>query len=264
MIPTRTFLLQAVMALSCGMASYANAFTMTTPSHAATSSRTAQSSTTELFYNSDNSGNNNDEFDLNTLEERIGTLRLQIMEDDLLRPPNANLKPKDFVKALLEGIFYNEDPRPDAGFMLLLRCSTDQWASKVLDSIGAPPDANLETVAAALGTAIARPHNQYAILVGGDEEGLETSNYVDETTGERNFYVTFPGDTLDFLDGTAWVNVEFRSKTDNSLLVLTGWQLSQRTDGAWLVDQIEWQDYREEYWPGIGREEWMPFEGRRR
>ena len=252
MTPSRSFFLHAVLAC---FAYHSSAFTALPPA-AATRRSTA------VFYNSkDNSDDSSGVFDLKVLEDRIGELRLQILEEDLLRPPNAKLSPKDFVNSLLEGIFYNEDPRPDAGFMLLLRCSTDKWASSVLKSIGAPEDANLEMVASALGAAIARPHNQYAILVGGDEEGLEST--IDEN-GERNFYVNFPGDTLDFLDGTAWVNVEFRDKADNSLLVLTGWQLCQRADGAWLVDQIDWQDYREEYRPGIGREDWMPFEGRRR
>jgi len=252
MIHTRTFFLYAVTA---SIAS-SNAFIAPFAQHKPV---TTTRQTTELFYNNNDNNSNSDEgFDVNTLEERIGKLRLKILEDDLLRPPSAKLAPKDFVCSLLEGIFYNEDPRPDAGFMLLLRCSTDQWADKVLQSIGAPQNADLDVLAAALGTAIGRPNNQYAILVGGDDDQLLNQH------GDRTFYVSFPGDTLDFLDGTAWINVELRSKADNSLLVLTGWQLSQRPDGAWLVDQIDWQDYREEYWPGIGREEWMPFEGRRR
>lgn len=255
MIPSKRFFWQAVAAVSCSIAS-TNAFTA---SPLALTTTAATRPTTELFYNNNDNKNNSDEgFDVDTLEERIGKLRLKILEDDLLRPPSANLAPKDFVHALLEGIFYNEDPRPDAGFMLLLRCSTEKWANAVLQSIGAPQNADLDVLASALGTAIARPNNQYAILVGGDDDQLLDAH------GERTFYVAYPGDTLDFLDGTAWINVEFRSKADDSLLVLTGWQLSQRPDGAWLVDQIDWQDYREEYWPGIGRERWMPFEGRKR
>ena len=27
-------------------------------------------------------------------------------------------------------------------------------------------------------------------------------------------------------------------------------------DGAWLIDGIDWQDFRDDYRPGIGREEW--------
>ena len=203
---------------------------------------------------------NDEGFDKQTLDERISKIRLQILEDDLRRPPNTSLSPKEFVEAVLEGIFHNEDPRPDAGFMLFLRCCTPKWASSVLRAIGAPEDyatCRLEAVASSLGTAMSRP-NQFAILTGEDEKDGPGSN-------EKSFEILFPGETLDFLDGTAWINVELRDKTDNSLLVLMGWQLAQRPDGAWLIDQIDWQDYREKYRPGIGRDEWQgTYEGRRR
>ena len=222
--------------------------------------------TSSLDYSKDSDSENSDGFDLETLDERIGKIRWQILEDDLQRPPNVSLSPRAFVEALLDGIFHNEDPRPDAGFMMLLRCSTQKWASSVLRSIGAPEEyadlknADLDALAASLGSAMSRP-NQFAILTGEDENEKNGSS----DSNERSFDILFPGETLDFLDGTAWINVELRSKTDNSLLVLMGWQLAQRPDGAWLVDQIDWQDYREEFRPGIGREEWQgAYEGRRR
>ena len=244
-------------ALLCATA-HASAFQNMAITKSPLQERTSQSTsspTTALFYNSKNNHDGNDAFDYSILRQRIDNLRLKIMEEDLLRPPNAKLSPQEFIKALLEGIFHNEDPRPDSGFMLLLRCSTQKWTTKVLRSIGAPENANLDMAASALGAAIGRPGNQYAILVGDNS---------DEEQDDPTFYISFPSEALDFLDGTAWINVEFRAKKDYSLLVLTGWQLSQRPDGAWLVDHIDWQDYREKFRPGIGREEWMPFEGRRR
>ncbi|CAB9508736.1 expressed unknown protein [Seminavis robusta] len=257
--------------LSCLSIHFGSAFQAPFPQHGTKTTMRTPRTPTVLYYNDDNhssNNNNDDDFDLSTLERRIGNLRLQILEEDLQRPPNASLGPKEFVTALLQGIFHNEDPRPDAGFMLLLRCSTEQWASKCLQSIGAPKDYdNLDTAASALGAAIGRPHNQYAILVG---EGEEEDDYVLEDVNnsipqDHTFYIDFPGETLDFLDGTAWVNVEFRDASSDDLLVLMGWQLCQRPDGAWLVDQIDWQDYREKYRPGIGRSEWMgTYEGRRR
>jgi len=52
---------------------------------------------------------------------------------------------------------------------------------------------------------------------------------------------------------------QLRNVHDNSLLVATGWQLkrSRRLDGAWLIDRIDWQDFRDLYRPGVGREEWL-------
>jgi hypothetical protein len=33
-------------------------------------------------------------------------------------------------------------------------------------------------------------------------------------------------------------------------------QEEDSSSSAWLVDGIDWQDFRERYRPGIGREEW--------
>jgi hypothetical protein len=86
-----------------------------------------------------------------------------------------------------------------------------------------------------------RPDNQYAIVVGEAED----------------FVPTFPSDPLEYPDGTCWLECRFRSKEDNSLLVTTGWNLQKRkSDGAWLVDGIDWHDFRDEFAPGIGQEEW--------
>ena len=207
---------------------------------------------------------------METLQARIVDLRLQLLEQELQRPPRVGLSPSEFVKALLDGVYHNDDPRPDAGFDLLLRCSTTHWAAELLQSIGAPTDyKDFETAASALGHAMTRPHNQFAILTG--SSSAEDNDDDDEEEEEDNdgddkcpFSVVFPSETLDFMDGTAWCNVELRDTNTNQLLVLTGWQLQQRNDGAWLVDHIDWQDYREEFRPGIGREEWQgTYEGRR-
>lgn len=210
-------------------------------------------SSTQLYYNQspdeNNSSGNSGTFDIGVLHQRIKNLKLKIMEDDLTRPPNAKLDPMEFVEAIINALLHNEDPLPDSGFKLLLQCSTEDWISKLYKSIGAPKTANIDVVASALGTAISRPHNQFAILVGDEEEN---NKY-----GERyDFNISFPNSPLDYYDGTAWVQCALRDKKDNSLLVMTGWSLEKRNDGAWLIDSIDWQDFRDEYRPGIGREEW--------
>ena len=245
-----------------------------TPSVSVTAiSRRTSTSSSSLFYSNNNEDNNNDNrggddstFDLDTLKARIGDLRLQILENELIRPPRVGLSPQDLVQALLDGVYHNEDPRPDAGFGLLLRCSTPKWASELLSSIGAPTDyKDLDTAASALGHAMTRPHNQFAILTGESAEDEQDNEATTTTNAPTKFSVHFPSEALDFLDGTAWINVELRDPDTKELLVLQGWQLQQREDGAWLVDHIDWQDYRAEYRPGIGREEWQgTYEGRRR
>jgi hypothetical protein len=74
----------------------------------------------------------------------------------------------------------------------------------------------------------------------------------------------FDTDPVDYYDGTCWVESRLRSR-GGELLVVVGWSLQQERlwkeddDGSmvvWLLDNIDWQDFRDEYRPGIGREEW--------
>lgn len=218
-------------------------FTTMVPSNYAR--RVAFSRNSLLFYKY--TGENDETFDLDVLHRRITEFKMNMLEEDLQRPPNANLSPRQFVESIFQGLLHNEEPFPNSGFKLLLRASTEKMKSQIYQSIAAPPSADLELVANALGEAIGRPHQQFAILVG--EEG------------DDNYYVSFPSEELDFLDGTCWVQCVLRNRHDGSVMVVTGWQLKEQEDGAWLVDQIDWQDFREDYRPGIGREEWMPFEG---
>jgi hypothetical protein len=98
-------------------------------------------------------------------------------------------------------------------------------------SIGAPPSASEETVATALGEAIARPNNPFAILVGEGE----------------TYKATFPMDVLDYryADGTCWVsNVNCATRTTTRCWSIRdgSCKRDEHGDGAWLVDNIDWQD----------------------
>lgn len=175
------------------------------------------------------------------LRERLLELKVNMIEEEYRRPPNPELSPQRFVSELLKGLYYNADPLPDSGFRLLLRASTSRWRSALYRSVAAPLSAGEEAVASALGQAIVRPRNQFAIIAGEAED----------------YEISFPTDTLDYADGTCWVECRLRDNCDR-LLVVMGWQLEQRkSDGSWLVDNIDWQDFRDEFRPGIGREEWM-------
>jgi hypothetical protein len=204
--------------------------------------------------------------DVDILRERLFSLHLQILEEELARPPNANLGPIEVVKAIMNGLLNAYDPMPDSGFRLLLHSSTPKWRKEILRSVGVPmeeykkkqptkrvanhqthtkKDIDYEIVASALGSSIGRPHNQFAILVGEGEDFV-----LDFSASESQL--------LDYGDGSCWVECRLRDRHTDELLVLTGWDLMQREDdGAWLVDWIHWQDFREGFRPGIGREEWM-------
>jgi hypothetical protein len=181
--------------------------------------------------------------DMSQLRERIQMLKVKMLDEDMNRPPNASLGPTQFVEKILEGLLNSYDPYPDSGFHRLLRASTKEWREKMYHSIGAPPDAPEEMVASALGSALSRPKQQFGILVGTDDA--------------EDYYVCFPSDVVDNLDGTCWLETRLYDSTDHELLVITGWELQQRpSDGAWLVAGIDWQDFRDQYRPGLGREEW--------
>uniref|UniRef100_A0A7S3LF56 Uncharacterized protein n=1 Tax=Amphora coffeiformis TaxID=265554 RepID=A0A7S3LF56_9STRA len=196
---------------------------------------------TALAYSED--GQQDSAFDgsMKILNERLQQLRLEVLEKEVERPPNARLSACDFVKELLRCILENEDPLPESGFRVLLRTATDEWRDAIYHSVGAPPNASEDVVASALGEAIGRPDNQYALLVGEAEE----------------YFPTFPFEPLDYFDGTAWVECRLRDKKDDSLLVSTGWQLQRNSEGAWMVAGMDWQDFREKFRPGVGRQEWM-------
>jgi hypothetical protein len=190
--------------------------------------------------------NDHDVLDYNVLKQRLEKLRVDILEQELRSPPNAHLSPTEFVEACLLCLSQNADPRPDAGFRTFLRASTPRWRNEILKSIGAPPDADLDVSASALGDALSRPHNQYRLLV-----------VVDDDIPNQNdaYRPVFPSDPLDYGD-SCWIECQLRGRNDDQLLAITGWQL-EKIDGIYYVDDIAWQDFRDEFRPGIGRQEWM-------
>jgi hypothetical protein len=146
-----------------------------------------------------------------------------------------------------------DDPTPDAGIRSLLRASTLHWKRLMYRSVGARPKSRMSykeeaDVVSALRSSMGRPNNQYRILLDG-EDGEE----------EEPYNIVFPSDPVDYMDGTpCWVECQLRRKTDHTLMITMGWQLVKDCEnGCWMIDRIDWQDFREKFRPGIGREEWM-------
>lgn len=249
--PFSTLFLLATLGTFLDLFKHAEAFTAFSKS-SRTSMTCSQKSTTmttsSLSYKNSNDDDNND---WQVLNQRLEQMRLDVLEQELQRPPNPQLSATEFVQRLLQCVWDNADPLPEAGFRLLLRTATDEWKAALYASVGAPATANQDVVASALGDAMGRPDNQYAILVGSGG----SNNDSDDTRME--YAPCFPTEPLDYFDGTAWVECHLRDKRDNSLLVSTGWQLKRNAEGAWMVAGIDWQDFRDQFRPGIGREEWM-------
>lgn len=227
--------------------------------------------------------NSNDVFDMESLQERLTSMRRNMMEEEFRMPPNPKLDAKEFITQVLRALYHYDDPLPDSGFRTFLRVATPSWRERIYDSIGArrkrftPPQrggaihdsgsnsgsgtttnpgrtsattitstvaTDEDLIASAIGQALTRSNNQYGILVG---------------EGDQQYTVSFPSDLVDYgEDSSCWLECHLRDRNTDQLLAILGWQLQRReSDGAWLVDHIDWQDFRDDFRPGIGREEWM-------
>lgn len=183
------------------------------------------------------------------LNKRLSQLRADLLEEQMKLPPNPNLNPMEVITLLLQELRHDNASSktllPDSGFRILLRTSTLYWQSILRQSIAAPVDATEEQLVSALSSAMSRPNNQYQILVGGSDDC-------------ENYQLYFPGDVFEYEEGKAWVESQLRHVEDGKLLAIVAWSFVQReSEGSWLVDSIDWQDFRDEFRPGIGREEWM-------
>lgn len=175
---------------------------------------------------------------LEQFKRRKGVVERKALQNQWRRPPNPFLGPVELVSCLLEEL--RHPTSQFSGVTALLETSTESWRDMLRRSVGAPQDATNIQLAPSLEAALGRPNNQFAILM-----GIEDCNY----------QPTFPTDPLDYGD-TCWVECRLRGALDDELLVAMGFSLEKRTDGVWIVSAIDWQDFRDPYRPGIGREEW--------
>lgn len=225
---------------------------------------------TDLSYSKYNSDERFDHLAQKELARRLQIVRQQVLEEEWNRPPYPGCSPEQLVRTILTALWESDDPLPDSGFLLLLRTATKQWRAQILKSIGAPTsqDVDWQLVSSALGAAMARPNNQFGLLVPGDANDHEDETNNDDDhhhhhsrhqplQSELPYILEFPFEPLDYDDGTAWLECQMRDKRTNQLLVITGWTLQRRDDGAWLVDAVTWHDLRDEFRPGVGQTEWM-------
>jgi hypothetical protein len=184
---------------------------------------------------------NSNALSLEQFKRRRDSIELKALKNQIMRPPNPFLGPTEFVTEILREL--RLPVSRSSGVLTLLLSSTLKWRETLVHSVGAPVDAEDVDIAPSLEAALGRLNNQFGILVG--------------SADSEEFVITFPSEPLDYQDGTCWVECRLRGANDDQLLVATGWSLEQRpSDGAFLVHSIDWQDFREAYRPGIGREEW--------
>ncbi len=193
------------------------------------------------------------------LNSRLSHLRASILEEQIHKPPNPSLDPVQLITILLDELREHDDTTstsmlPDSGYRILLRSSTKTWKKELRKSVGAPSQATEEQLVSALSAAMSRPNNQYQILVAPEENDGDDVN---ECYNGEKYHLYFPGDVFHYDEGKAWVESQLRHPRTGSLLSILAWGLSQReSDGSWLIDELDWQDFRDKFRPGIGREEW--------
>jgi hypothetical protein len=231
--------------------------------------------------------------DMKTFQLRKHKLMLQNRQQRWHQPPNPLLEdPIEFVQAILVALQQRKKNGTSNGALCLLQSSTPSWRRILLNSVGAPSDAANDQVAPTLQNALERSNNQFAILTVKLDETITDDNDFSRTATSVQKSWNFPSDPVVFEGDNAidqnemgeverivdncWIESRLRSPKDNELLAVVGWSLQRRqiiqeqhgydssnfdtnTDNfmpCWLLDGIDWQDFRDEFRPGIGREEW--------
>lgn len=162
--------------------------------------------------------------------------------------------PIEFVECLLQQL-----SSPDASInkgQVLLDASSDKWRQAIYQAIGVPTDRSTDTmiIAKSLQDKMSRPDNQFAILMG------QNSN--DDSRTTPSFTTAFPSDIVDYRnDGTVWLECQLRHTDTNKLFVIMGINLIASTtdndDASWKILSLDWQDFREQFYPGLSGREWL-------
>ena len=142
-----------------------------------------------------------------------------------------------FLDGLLESL-----KSPDGG-QRLLDASSASWRKAIYEAVGAPAKADEMIVAKSVADKMGAPQNQFAILLGKAE----------------NFNAEFPSDPVEYDDGMSWVECRLRGADDDKLLVTMGVKLQEKegSEGAWLISSLDWQDFRDKFYPGLSGREWL-------
>ena len=211
--------------------------------------------------NDDSLALDSDSFWLERFQRRKQARSRAIENERLRRPPyNPELvDPQQVISSLLEGLQNNHDPAPYFGMEQLWLASTLNWRRTLLRSMGMDASSILSVVslpalAKSLTSVMARPNQQFEVLF-------------------QEYALEFPMDALELEPGNCWVEARVRDPVTHELWAVLGWTLVQQiphenesedditakisvSDKTWNIESLEWQDFRDDYRPGIGRDEW--------
>jgi len=210
-----------------------------------------------------------------SLNKRLADMRVSILAHTLKLPPNPSLSPVEFIMAVLEELRHPDSLMSQSGYRTLLRSSSERWKLALKNSIGVPSHLEMnknkpmnsstcmdglvteDALVSSLAAAMTRPKNQYQILV---QDFLEDEQEEENTSKhkiEPGYSLSVSEDIIDYNDGKCWVEAQLRHPTNGQLYAILGWSLKRNNEGAWVIDWLDWQDFRDEFRPGHGREEWM-------
>ncbi len=164
--------------------------------------------------------------------------------------PRPEYSPRDVCRLTLGALARPHVPRAYAGAATLARFSADgfapawPWSARALP----PPPPVLSAL-------FDDPRSQYNLLV-----------------HPRRFEVVFASDEPFCADGeSAFEEIHLQAaplggggaaalvpgRGEHGCLVKLGWELTKReADGCWVTSAWHWHDFRDEFRPGLGQEEW--------
>ena len=192
--------------------------------------------------------------------------------------------PNEFVTQILRELRYPKlYPNHLSGVTMLLQSSTHAWRQTLYKSVGCnvdPPklggeDHNTSTVdetriAQSLLSALSNINSQFGILVGvaNDKEfvldfptePVEYEDFVDSSSSsdesEEDSSSSSACSSPSSSSSSCWLECRVRDKFTDELLIVMGWTLVKKEKSSWSIDSLDWQDFRDDFRPGIGREEW--------
>lgn len=167
--------------------------------------------------------------DLRVLSNKIRTI------SSSYPAPTPEFLPQDVISFTLNGLQANDNPVKDSGSSLLLRFSSDKFKLQMRWLIGTSQSP------AVLSSSLRKKESQFHLLL-------------------CPYQYSFPSDTYYSDANRAFQEVQFDGCPDalsgQTLLAKLGWELVRGDDGCWRTDAISWHDFRDEFRPGIGQEEW--------
>mmetsp|Transcript_48332 Transcript_48332/g.54786 ORF Transcript_48332/g.54786 Transcript_48332/m.54786 type:complete len:302 (-) Transcript_48332:494-1399(-) len=226
-----------------------------------------------------NSNASSNFLDMNEFQRRKRKILFHNRKQQWHQPPNSLLEdPIHFILAMLKTLQLQRcNSGGGGGTSCLLQASTPSWRRVLFNSVGVTTNATDAEVAFTLQNALERPTNQFAILVNGIDEDEVNDNDNDTDNDSRATSISsscwdFPADPVQFQEyddeknetiDFCWIESRLRSPKDDNLLAVVGWSLTKTSSSIdsdlnsfWLLDGIDWQDFRDDFRPGIGREEW--------